>query len=349
MDTATTPILNETPAVAVLQPPAPELKVKRTRKKRAPKHDFKDGRGRVFAHKHDNGGGWVENTAKVDDAVYVGARCEVFQQAQVLNTVRLEGRVKISGFARVRDAAVLKHNAEVCGRAKIGDAAKIYDNSRVGGHARIGGASEMHGTCRVFGNANIFESTLRDKVSVGGDCHVVNSGLHGVGANGIQVGDLAAIVRTSIYGAGTIERSAQLHQARVQTSQHMSFLFSDFAIVLGDARIYAPLQVKDHVVIIGGTYSNSRHDQMPPTIDGNRVLHQGTFRSYDELLQFLNATGRFTAPGTAGAAATAMDPAHILRTIANGQQVIAPNTQIAVVLPGGPRRILRAPEPAETV
>jgi len=35
-------------------------------------HDFGDGKGPVLAHKHPNGGGWVANTADVDDTAFVG-------------------------------------------------------------------------------------------------------------------------------------------------------------------------------------------------------------------------------------------------------------------------------------
>lgn len=41
------------------------------------KHDFGDGRGEVPAHQHPNGGGWVEDTAKVDELVYVGDKARV--------------------------------------------------------------------------------------------------------------------------------------------------------------------------------------------------------------------------------------------------------------------------------
>ena len=50
------------------------------RQKRAPKHDFHDGQGSVFAHHHDNGGGWVADTAYVAPTVKVARHAAVYNQ-----------------------------------------------------------------------------------------------------------------------------------------------------------------------------------------------------------------------------------------------------------------------------
>ena len=46
-------------------------------------HDFKDGNGPVPAHQHLNGGGWVADTASVDETAYVGPDARVFGNAKV--------------------------------------------------------------------------------------------------------------------------------------------------------------------------------------------------------------------------------------------------------------------------
>ena len=46
-------------------------------------YDFEDGCGPVPAHKHTKGGGWVADTASVDDSAYVGRYAKVYGNAKV--------------------------------------------------------------------------------------------------------------------------------------------------------------------------------------------------------------------------------------------------------------------------
>lgn len=43
--------------------------------------DFGDGNGPVPAHKHENGGGWVANTATVQASAYIGRDARVYGYA----------------------------------------------------------------------------------------------------------------------------------------------------------------------------------------------------------------------------------------------------------------------------
>ena len=78
---------------------------------------FDFGYGPVPAHQHPNGGGWVADSAAVDDSAYVGPNA------------------RVSGEARVYD------NAQVSGNAQV------YGNARVSGEARVYGKAYLH-----FGN-----------------------------------------------------------------------------------------------------------------------------------------------------------------------------------------------------
>ena len=49
-------------------------------------YDFKDGKGLVPAHQHPNGGGWVADTATVDEKAFVGPDAKVFGNAKVTKT-----------------------------------------------------------------------------------------------------------------------------------------------------------------------------------------------------------------------------------------------------------------------
>jgi hypothetical protein len=53
-----------------------------------PLFDFQDGNGPVPAHQHSDGGGWVADTAYVDDSVYVGPDALVFDSARVYAVTR---------------------------------------------------------------------------------------------------------------------------------------------------------------------------------------------------------------------------------------------------------------------
>lgn len=53
--------------------------------------NFEDGKGQVPAHKHPNGGGWVADTAYVDETVYVGRDARVSGYARVYGVKRSDG------------------------------------------------------------------------------------------------------------------------------------------------------------------------------------------------------------------------------------------------------------------
>ena len=50
---------------------------------------FDFGSGPVPAHRHPNGGGWVADTARVDDSAYIGPAAQVFGNAQVSGGAKL--------------------------------------------------------------------------------------------------------------------------------------------------------------------------------------------------------------------------------------------------------------------
>lgn len=47
------------------------------------KYDFEDGNDLVPAHQHENGGGWIANSAKVWPTAYVGPQARVSGKAWV--------------------------------------------------------------------------------------------------------------------------------------------------------------------------------------------------------------------------------------------------------------------------
>lgn len=142
--------------------------------------DFNDGNGPVPAHQHPNGGGWVADTAKVDDTAYVGpdvcvyGHARVFGDACVSGSARVYGRAWVSGSARVYGAAHVFGDARVYGdawvsgyariygwarvydRACVSGAAYIFDRARVSGGAWVSGSAEVFGRARVCGSARVY-------------------------------------------------------------------------------------------------------------------------------------------------------------------------------------------------
>ena len=62
-------------------------------------------------HQHKNGGGWVQNTATVDESVHVGCNA------------------KVSGDAQVYGDAWVSGNAQVYGNAKVSGDAQVYGDA----------------------------------------------------------------------------------------------------------------------------------------------------------------------------------------------------------------------------
>src|SRR5947199_289279 len=63
--------------------------------------DFQDGNGPVPAHQHENGGGWVANSANVWPTAYVGPKALVSGEALVSGKARVSGEARVFGKARV--------------------------------------------------------------------------------------------------------------------------------------------------------------------------------------------------------------------------------------------------------
>ena len=109
-------------------------------------HEYDFGNGPVPAHQHPRGGGWVADTATVDETCFVGPYARVFDNAYV------------TGNAIINDGASVFCNASVSGHAKVYGDAMIYDNASVRDQARVSGFSKVFGNARVMDNAQVYES-----------------------------------------------------------------------------------------------------------------------------------------------------------------------------------------------
>jgi len=272
------------PPVAQPAEPTPPIKI---RKKRAPKHDFKDGNGRVFAHKHDNGKGWVADTAKVDDSVYVGPRCGVFNNAIVKGLVRLEGCARISGSAVVSGGVFMNKESHIYGKAVVRDTTKLFDSSRVFGSAHVSGTSLLHDKSQICESAQAFSVTLRGEAKISGNAFVVRSQLLDL----VEARGECSIIQSVVQGLVFIRDRAQIIRSNVRNyaTNNNSTDLCDFVIVADGSTIAYPIALKDHAILVrthlGHDYNAA---SPPPPIDGRTVLQHQTFRSAQELVNYMN-------------------------------------------------------------
>ncbi len=69
-------------------------------------------------HKHKNGGGWIADTAHVNDSVYVGPYCLVYGHAELTDNVRILDLAQVSGHAKLSGDVVVSRHAWVDGNTK---------------------------------------------------------------------------------------------------------------------------------------------------------------------------------------------------------------------------------------
>jgi NDP-sugar pyrophosphorylase family protein len=105
-------------------------------------------------HRHPLGGGWIQDTAKVADTVFVGSEASVEGAAEATDYVRLLDRAVLADQAIARDYAV------ICGHARVSYSAIIDEHAVVGGRSRV----EIDG--RVSGNAVIGDCGRVDRKGV---------------------------------------------------------------------------------------------------------------------------------------------------------------------------------------
>jgi UDP-3-O-[3-hydroxymyristoyl] glucosamine N-acyltransferase len=104
-------------------------------------YDFEDGNGPVPANRHPNGGGWVADTASVEESAYVGFDARVYGLAQVF------------GNAEVFENACIYGLAKVYGKAKVAGSARVFDHARIFGDAEVSGEASIGGETEIQGNA----------------------------------------------------------------------------------------------------------------------------------------------------------------------------------------------------
>jgi NTP pyrophosphatase (non-canonical NTP hydrolase) len=110
-------------------------------------------------YKNPNGltGGWVENSASVEDTVYIGPSAVVYDNARVYGNALIYGNARVYGNAQVYG------NAEVCGDAWVFECAQVYGDTEVYGDTRIHGNAQIFSVyvdCDISGEQDIEKTSL---------------------------------------------------------------------------------------------------------------------------------------------------------------------------------------------
>lgn len=278
--------------VAILEPPglpvepAGEKKIV-VRAKRAPKHDFKDGHGRVFAHRHDNGKGWVADTAKVDDECYVGPRCAVFNFARVTGTSRLEGMARVYGHAVLQGAVAMNKATQVYGRAVVRDNTQLHDTASIFDNAVVSSNSRLFGTSIVTGSAQVIGSSMSNNVRITGSATVVRSHLRG----DIFLRQNCVAIHATMSGRIIVSDFAQIMHSELATSMSYatSINIGGYAVVSDQSHVMSAIEIVGHSVVTRSTFHGlyPDGDQARFSLNGNIVVSGRNFYNRTQIGEFV--------------------------------------------------------------
>lgn len=107
--------------------------------------DFGDGKGAVPAHRHINGGGWVADTAIVDETAYVGPYAIVHGYASIRDCAYIDEQADVSGYCTIKDQACIRGRAVIKGSCEISGHAEVSGNVFLAGQLKIGGYRALTG------------------------------------------------------------------------------------------------------------------------------------------------------------------------------------------------------------
>jgi hypothetical protein len=124
-------------------------------------------------HQHENGQGWIANTAKVEKTVYVGPNAQVYGYARVSGYAQVYGDAQVYGYARVSGDAQVYGYARVSGDARVSGNARVYGDAQVYGYARVSGDARVSGGAweqsplYIQGSRHSVTNTSHGKLSIG--------------------------------------------------------------------------------------------------------------------------------------------------------------------------------------
>ena len=116
----------------------------------------------VPGHAHPNGGGFVADTATVDDSVYVAENAQVLGWANVSGNAKILGHAVVAGSAKVSGNAVIGDSAAVCGQAVVSENARVLESAMVTDAYTVSGNATVKGTAFLYGKGNAAGQAMPD-------------------------------------------------------------------------------------------------------------------------------------------------------------------------------------------
>lgn len=211
-------------------------------------------------HQHSNGGGWVENTASIDAASYLGPNAQVWGSATVAlgtGTIapRIDNYAQVGQFAVVKGRVIIDHSSQILSYSQVlNQAADTYaypcniDNSSVvaGVGVLINGPFQIRGNVQIYDNAQLVSTTggpaLHDGVTVRGQVQIQESCIIS-GPNNANRGEGPLIAEMA-----TVKGHAYVHGGA-----HGSPVITDSAIVTDTAQVLNCSVVDGTTVVSGST------------------------------------------------------------------------------------------------
>ena len=143
------------------------------------------GYARGRGHVHANGGGWVADTARVSDSVYVGPDAMVLGSANVSGNVRITDHAVVAGNTVIKDSAVIADHAVVHGGGWVYINEWISGSVEISGNAVVSGSAVVTGMCSLSGSAKVSQKayvcdavTVTDHAVIKGNSYVYGSGAY---------------------------------------------------------------------------------------------------------------------------------------------------------------------------
>ncbi len=106
-------------------------------------------------HQHKNGGGWVANTATVEETAYIGPDARIYGYARISGNAWVFGNARIYGYARIS------------GNSRIYGTTRVYGNALVSGNARVCGGAWKTSPLYIQGSQHAITNCDFGQLSIG--------------------------------------------------------------------------------------------------------------------------------------------------------------------------------------
>lgn len=247
--------------------------------------------GGAVGHYHKNGGGFVANTAHVDETAFVEKGAQVCDRAQVRDEAHVWNTSVISERAQISKKVHVNGDSRVSGDAKITDNAIIGSIGGTNGLQRavVNGATEMYNGSQVLNEATVTGAILKDQALVDGHATIMSLGkvvLRGsanvsdyatVKGSDIEIAHARIQNHTKILDQAKVVGNSVIAEGRLEIFGYAEV--SGQAIVTEGARVACNAVVTDRAQVSGKRTLITGSTR----ITGNRKVKKGNYSNTRQL------------------------------------------------------------------